>query len=53
METAKSFLNVGYYYNSKLFGLRRGEHRRICLKNFEIGDNYIRFEENTSKTIHS
>ena len=32
METAKSFLNVGYYYNGKLFGLRRGEHRRICLR---------------------
>ena len=52
METAKSFLNVVYNYNSKLFGLRGGEHRRICLKNFEIGDSYIRFEENASKTIH-
>lgn len=50
METAKSLLNVVYYYNGKLFGLRGGEHRRICLKNFEIGDNYIRFEENVSKT---
>ena len=52
METAKSLLNVVYYYNGKLFGLRGGEHRRICLKNFEIGDNYIRFEENVSKTFH-
>ena len=45
METAKYFLNVVY---CKLFGLRGGEHRRICSKNFEIGDNYIRFEENAS-----
>ena len=52
METAKSLLNVVYYYNGKLFDLRGGEHRRICLKNFEIGDNYIRFVENVSKTFH-
>jgi hypothetical protein len=48
-DTAKSLLNVIYYYNVKLFGLRGGEHRNICLNNFEIGDNYIRFEENVSK----
>lgn len=41
-----------YYYNGKLFGLCRGEHRRICLKTFEIGDNYVNFEENASKTLH-
>ena len=52
METAKSFLNVVYYYSGKLFGHRGGEHGRICLKNFEIGGNYIRFEENASKTFH-
>ena len=34
METAKSFLNVVYYYSSKLFGHRGGEHGRICLNNF-------------------
>ena len=39
METAKSLLNVVYYYNGKLCGLHGGEHRQICLKNFEIGDN--------------
>ena len=49
---AKSLLNVVYYYNGKLFGLRGGEHRRICLKHFEIGDNYVGFEENASKTFH-
>lgn len=52
MKTAKSLLNVVYYYNGKLFGLRGGLHRRICLENFEISDNYIPFEENASKTSH-
>ena len=42
METAKSLLNVVYYYNGKLCGLHGVEHRQICLKNFEIGDNYIK-----------
>ena len=51
METAKSLLNVVYYYNGKLCGLHGGEHRQICLKNFEIGDNYICFKENESKTF--
>ena len=43
---------VVYYYNGKLFGLRAVEHRKISLNNFEIGDNYIRFEKNVSKTFH-
>ena len=51
-NSAKSLLNVVYFYNGKLFGLRASEHRNICLNNFEIGDNYIRFEENVSKTFH-
>ena len=51
METAKSLLNVVFYYNGKLCGLHGGEHRQICLKNFEIGDNYICFKENESKTF--
>ena len=51
MKTAKSLLNVVYYYNGKLCGLHGGEHRQICLKNFEIGDNYICFKENESKTF--
>ena len=41
-----------YYYNSKLFGLCRGEHRQICLKTFETGDNYVNFEESASKALH-
>ena len=51
-NSAKSLLNVVYFYNGKLFGLRASEHRNICLNNFEIGENYIRFEENVSKTYH-
>ena len=51
-NSVKSLLNVVYFYNGKLFGLRASEHRNICLNNFEIGDNYIRFEENVSKTFH-
>ena len=29
-------LNVVYFYNGKLFGLRASEHRNICLNNFEM-----------------
>ena len=50
--SAKSLLNTVYYYNGKLFGLRGGEHRNIVISNFEIGDNFIRFEENVAKTFH-
>ena len=52
MSTSKSLLNSVYYYNGKLFGLRRAEHRNITLNNFEMGSNYIAFEENVSKTFH-
>ena len=48
--TAKSLLNTVYFYNGKLFGLRAGEHRNINVNNFEVGTNFIRFEENASKT---
>ena len=51
-DTAKSLLNVVSFYNGKLFGLRAGEHRNLSLNNFEIADNFIRFEENVSKTFH-
>ena len=51
-NSAKSLLNVVYFYNGKLFGLRASEHRNICLNNFEIADNFIRFEENVCKTFH-
>lgn len=50
--TAKSLFNTVYFYNGKLFGLRGGEHRNINVNNFEIGTNFIKFEENVSKTYH-
>ena len=51
-RTSKSLLNTVYYYNGKLFGLRRREHHNITVNNFKVGSNYIKFEENVSKTFH-
>ena len=51
-QSAKSFLNTVYFYNGKLFGLRGGEHRNITVANFQLGSNFIRFEENVAKTFH-
>ena len=50
--TAKSLLNTVYYYNGKIFGLRGSEHRKLSLKNFRLGPNFIKFEENLCKTFH-
>ena len=50
--SAKSLLNTIYFYNGKVFGLREGDHRNIVVNNFEIGPNFIKFEENASKTYH-
>ena len=50
-QSAKSLLNTVYCYNGKLFGLRGGEHRNITVANFELGNNFIRFEENVAKTL--
>ena len=47
MSTAKSLLNTVYFYNGKLFGLRGGEHRNLMLTNFEVGFNFVKFEENS------
>jgi hypothetical protein len=52
MKTAKTLLNTVYYYNGKLFGLRGGEHRNLTLQNFELGPNFIKYQENVSKTFH-
>ena len=51
-QSAKSLLNTVYFYNGKLFGLRGGEHRNITVANFQLGSNFIRFEENVAKTFH-
>ena len=32
--------------------MRGGEHRNLSLTNFELGSNYINFEENLCKTFH-
>ena len=50
--SSEALLNSVYFYNGKLFGLRSAEHRHITLNNFVIGDNFIKFEENVSKTFH-
>ena len=50
--SAKSLLNTMYFYNGKIFGLRGGDHRKIVVNKFEIGPNFIKFEENASKTYH-
>ena len=35
--TAKLLLDTIYFYNGKMFGLRGGEHRKICVNNFSLG----------------
>ena len=50
--SAKSLLNTMYFYNGKIFGLCGGDHRKIVVNNFEIGPNFIKFEENAPKTYH-
>ena len=52
MSTAKSLLNIVYFYNGKLFGLRGSEHRSLVLNNFEVGSNFVKFQENSCKTFH-
>ena len=41
-----------YFYNGKMFGLRGGEHWKICVNNFSLGPNVINFEGNVCKTFH-
>ena len=52
-KPAKSLLHDRvYYYYVKLFGLRRGEHSNVTEANFDVGSDFIRFEENGVKTFH-
>lgn len=46
-----SLLNSVYYFNGKIFRLR-SENRNLSLKNFELGPNFIKFEEDFCKTFH-
>ena len=51
-SSARSLLNTVYFYNGKLFGLRASEHRSTTLSNIRVFDDFIKFEENVSKTFH-
>ena len=51
-NSAKSLLYIVYFYNGKIFGLRGGDHGNIVLNNFELGSNFIKFQENSCKTFH-
>ena len=46
-SSAKSLLYTVYFYNGKMFGLRGGDHRNIVSNDFELGSNYIKFQENS------
>ena len=50
--SAKSLLYTVYFYNGKIFGLRGGDHRIIVLNNFDLGSNFIKFQENSCKSFH-
>lgn len=52
-STGKCLLHTMYFYNGKLFGLRSGEHRSLAVNNFEIGANFVKFQENYCKTYHA
>ena len=50
--TAKVLTYTIYFYNGKIFGLRAGEHRIIRLRDFTLGNDFIQYTENASKTHH-
>ena len=41
--TAKQLFDTIYFYKGKVFGLRGGEHRKICVNNLSLGPNVINF----------
>ena len=45
-------LHTVYYYNGKLCALRGGEHSNIAVANFDVGLDFIRFEDNLVKTFY-
>ena len=51
-SSPRSLLNTVYFYNGKLFGLRASELRSITFANVIVFDDFIKFEENVSKTYH-
>ena len=50
--TAKQLFDTIYFYKGKVFGLRGGEHWKICVNNLSLGPNVINFEENVCKKFH-
>ena len=50
-SSAKSILYTVYFYNGRIFGLQGGDHRNIVLNNFELGSNFIKFQENSCKNV--
>jgi hypothetical protein len=51
-NSAESLINTVYFYNGKLFGLRSNEHRMLRVCNIKVLDNFIIFDETSSKTFH-
>ena len=51
-SSARSLLNTAYFCYGKLFGLRASEQRSITLGNIRVLDDFIKFEENVSKSFH-
>jgi hypothetical protein len=51
-NTAECLLHTLYFYNGKIFGLRANEHRQLRVINIKVIDNFIVFDESTSKTFH-
>ena len=54
-ESAAGLLNIVYFYNCKLFGLRAGdEHRSLCAENYNFGNCegslYMQFNGGSNKT---
>ena len=45
-------MNTIYFYNGKVFELRGGDHRNTVVNNFDIGSNFITFDEDGSKSYH-
>lgn len=37
----KSLINTIDFYNGKVCGLRKGDHRDIVVNNFEVGSNFV------------
>lgn len=52
MLIVKFLLNIVYFYNGKLFGLRGGEYRSFVLINFEVRFSFVKFEENLCKMFY-